>query len=99
MPRYSVLNIDDDVFYTPGDDSFFKQEQQETKPIELELETAPLTEQEKRAALIIEKAKNWKPIDRHDDFRAPDAANEGGFILDDPVVLAKFRSALKDLIG
>ena len=54
---------------------------------------------EKRAALIIEKAKNWKPIDRHDDFRAPDAANEGGFILDDPVVLAKFRSALKDLIG
>ena len=20
MPRYSVLNIDDDVFYTPGDD-------------------------------------------------------------------------------
>ena len=44
-------------------------------------------------------AKNWMPINRHDDYRAPDAANEGGFILDDPVVLAKFRSALRDLIG
>jgi len=44
-------------------------------------------------------AKEWKPIDRHDDYRAPDAAKEGGFILDDPVVLAKFRSALRDLIG
>jgi hypothetical protein len=24
MPRYSVLNIDDDVFYTPGDESSYK---------------------------------------------------------------------------
>jgi len=39
------------------------------------------------------------PINRHDDYRAPEAANEGGFKLDDPVVLAKFRSALRDLIS
>ena len=44
-------------------------------------------------------AKRWEPINRHDDFRAPDAAKEGGFILDDPVVLAKFRSELRDLIS
>jgi hypothetical protein len=52
-----------------------------------------------RAEEILQIAKNWKPIDNHDDYRAPDAAKEGGFILDDPVVLNKFRSALKDLIG
>lgn len=58
-----------------------------------------LSEFDQKAARIIELARKWKPIDRHDDFRAPDAAKEGGFILDDPVVLAKFRSALRDLIG
>lgn len=97
LPRYSVLNIDDDVFYTPGDESDYKIAK--SSEIVLQPKTVPLTEQEARAAHIIENAKNWKPIDRHDDFRAPDAAKEGGFILDDPVVLAKFRSALKDLIG
>jgi hypothetical protein len=44
-------------------------------------------------------ARNWKPIERNDDYRAPDAAKEGGFILNDPEVLAKFRSALRDLIS
>lgn len=52
-----------------------------------------------RAEEILDLARNWKPIDKHDDYRAPDAAKEGGFILDDPVVLTKFRSALKDLIA
>lgn len=48
---------------------------------------------------IMNLARNWKPIDLHDDFRAADAAKEGGFILDDPVILQKLRSALKDLIA
>ncbi len=36
---------------------------------------------------IFQMAKNWKPIEMHDDYRAPDAAQIGGFILNDPVVL------------
>jgi hypothetical protein len=52
-----------------------------------------------KADRIIQAARDWKPIDLHDDFRAPEAAKEGGFALDDPVVLTKFRNALKDLIG
>lgn len=52
-----------------------------------------------RADRIIQAARDWKAIDLHDDFRAPEAAKVGGFALDDPVVLAKFRNALKDLIG
>ncbi len=52
-----------------------------------------------RAEEIMNLARNWKPIDLHDDYRAADAAKEGGFILDDPVILQKLRSALKDLIA
>lgn len=48
---------------------------------------------------VMEMARAWRPVDLHDDFRAADASKEGGFVLDDPVVLTKFRSALKDLIG
>ena len=95
MTRYSTIDLDDEVFYTPGDG----QEVKEVKPVEIEIYGKEITEQEQRAAQIIAMAKNWMPINRHDDYRAPDAANEGGFILDDPVVLAKFRSALRDLIG
>ena len=92
VPRYSQYVIDDEVFYTPGDEGL-----KEIIPVEVEIDG--VSEFDKKAEKIIAMAKQWKPINRHDDYRAPDAANEGGFILDDPVVLAKFRSALRDLIG
>jgi hypothetical protein len=33
MTRYSTLNIDDEVFYTPGDEKSYK----EAKPLEIEI--------------------------------------------------------------
>ena len=47
---------------------------------------------------IIGLAKNFATLNRSDDYRAADAAKEGGFALDDPVILSKFRSAFKELI-
>ena len=33
-----------------------------------------------------------------DDYRVADAYKDGGFALDDQVILTKYRGALKDLI-
>lgn len=44
-------------------------------------------------------AKNFKPIQRNDDWRQLDVAKEGGFPLNDPETVAKFRKALKDVIS
>ena len=37
-------------------------------------------------------------MNRDDDFRSKDVAKDGGFDLDDPVLLTKYRNAFKDLI-
>lgn len=39
-----------------------------------------------------------RPVNRSDDYRALDVARDGGFNLDDAVLLAKYRSAMKDLL-
>ena len=87
--RQSVTYYDDDEFYLPENEMTPQGNQEPQIP------PKKLT----RAELIFEMARNWKPIERNDDYRAPDAAKEGGFILNDPEVLAKFRSALRDLIS
>lgn len=79
ISRFSRVLMDEEIFYTPGD--------HEMLPIMQETKLDQGSEFEARAAQIIQIAKNWKPINRSDDFRAPDAASAGGFILDDPVVL------------
>lgn len=41
-----------------------------------------------------------RPIPRSDDYRlAVNVAKDGGFNLDDAVLLAKYRNAFKDLLG
>ena len=57
-------------------------------------------EKESLCQKILDAAKNFKPSERTDQFRSSEnsVAKDGGFALDDPVLLAKFRSALKDLI-
>ena len=43
-------------------------------------------------------AKNFKPhTDLTDDFRLPGAHKDGGFPLDDPEILARYRNAFKDI--
>ena len=46
----------------------------------------------------MDKAKNFKHIDYDDDYRVPSSWKDGGFPLDDPEVILKFRNALKGLI-
>jgi hypothetical protein len=45
------------------------------------------------------RKKFFRLIQRSDDFRAVNVARDGGFNLDDAVLLAKYRSAFKDLLG
>ena len=53
----------------------------------------------KKQGKIREDAQNFKPIeDLSDDFRMPDAHKDGGFPMNDPAVLAKFRNAFKDVL-
>ena len=41
-----------------------------------------------------------RPIPRSDDYRlVGNVAKDGGFNLDDAVLLAKYRNAFKDLLG
>lgn len=37
-------------------------------------------------------------MERSDDYRAPDAWKDGGFPLNDPEVLGKYRTAFKDIV-
>jgi hypothetical protein len=46
----------------------------------------------------LDAARNWKPIDRHDDYRDPSGSKDGGFPFVDADLLAKYRSAFKDVI-
>lgn len=48
---------------------------------------------------ILEQALNFRTIERNDNFRVDNVAKGGGFDLDDVAVLAKYRSAFKDLLG
>lgn len=41
----------------------------------------------------------YRTIERNDDFRAVDVARDGGFDLNDAAMLAKYRSAFKDLLA
>ncbi len=47
---------------------------------------------------ILDLARNFKTIERTDDWRQPDAAKDGGFPLNDPVVLNRYRTAFKDVV-
>jgi hypothetical protein len=48
---------------------------------------------------IIEKAQNFTLIDLNDDFRMKQGTHkDGGFPLDDAVVLAKYRQAAKEIV-
>lgn len=47
---------------------------------------------------MLQLAKNWKPIDREDDWRQPDSWKDGGFPLNDPEVLGRYRTAFKDVV-
>ena len=40
----------------------------------------------------------FRPLNHSDDYRASDVAKDGGFNLDDAAMLAKYRSAFKDLL-
>ena len=51
-----------------------------------------------KQAEIIEIARNLQTLTLRDDYRTADAHKDGGFALDDPVILTKYRNALKDLI-
>ena len=47
---------------------------------------------------IMELAKGFKPhTDLTDDYRLPGAHKDGGFPLEDPEVLARYRNAFKDI--
>ena len=47
---------------------------------------------------IMELAKGFKPhSDLTDDYRLPGAHKDGGFPLEDPDVLARYRNAFKDI--
>lgn len=52
----------------------------------------------RRRDQIIELARNFKTIERIDDWRQPDVAKDGGFPLNDPVVLNRYRTAFKDVV-
>jgi hypothetical protein len=45
------------------------------------------------------KAKIFKGHAHNDDYRVPSAYKNGGFALEDLVVINKYRSALKNLIS
>ena len=47
----------------------------------------------------MDKAKDFKCIEYDDDYRDPKSWKDGGFPLDDPEVIQKFRNALKGLIS
>ena len=41
---------------------------------------------------------NFRGLELHDEYRTPDAYKDGGFGLNDPVIVAKYRSAGKEII-
>ena len=52
----------------------------------------------RRQAEIIDIARSLRAVELRDDYRVADSHKDGGFALDDQVVLTKYRNALKDLI-
>lgn len=47
----------------------------------------------------MKKAREFVPIDLHDDYRLKEGTHkDGGFPLDDAEVLSKYRQALKDVV-
>lgn len=56
-------------------------------------------ERQRRIEEYLQRAREWKPLDLHDDFRIKEGAHkDGGFPLDDAEVLAKYRQAIKDIV-
>ena len=47
---------------------------------------------------VMEVVRNFKGINRYDDYRLPEAYKDGGFALTDPIILSKYRSAAKEII-
>lgn len=45
-----------------------------------------------------EKARNWKPINKSDDYRDENAWKDGGFPLNDQEAMTKFRNAFKHIL-
>ena len=43
-------------------------------------------------------SKTFKPINRKDEYRVPDAYKDGGFGLTDQVILNKYRTAGKEIL-
>lgn len=46
----------------------------------------------------LDKARSFKPIQRYDEYRAPDAYKEGGFPMVDKEVINKFKTCFKEII-
>jgi len=47
---------------------------------------------------LIEEAKNWKPYDAYDDYRHEGSYKDGGFPLNDQVVVTNLRNAFKSMM-
>jgi hypothetical protein len=48
---------------------------------------------------ILKKAREFVPIDLHDDYRLKEGTHkDGGFPLDDAEILSKYRQAFKDVV-
>ena len=52
----------------------------------------------KRMEQVLEMARNFKPNERTDVYRVPDASKDGGFPFSDPAIVNKYRAAFKDVI-
>ena len=52
----------------------------------------------RKQQFILDLAKNFRTVNRTDDWRQPDAWKDGGFPLNDPVVLGRYRTAFKDVV-
>jgi hypothetical protein len=47
---------------------------------------------------VLDAARNWKPIDRDDNYRHPEASKDGGFPFVDAELLSRYRAAFKDIV-
>lgn len=47
---------------------------------------------------MLEAAKNWKPIERSDNYRDPEGSKDGGFPFTDADLLGRYRAAFKDVV-
>ena len=76
-----------------------KKEKEERRKKEQEEEKKKKDPKYKARLKIHELARNFKPYDRNDDYRVPDACKDGGFELTDPVIIGKYRDAAKNIIS